>query len=49
MPRDQVARDWHGTGRPALKALPAHGVHLAIVDPTWGRDTHLWPALCDAI
>lgn len=44
-PRDQVAREWHGIGRQALKALRQHGAHISIVDPVWGRDTHLWPAL----
>lgn len=47
--RDHAAREWHGIGRHALQELKNRGVVLHIVDPTWGRDDRLWPALARAI
>lgn len=47
--RDHAAREWHGIGRHALGELKDHGVRLHIVDPVWGRDDRLWPALANAI
>lgn len=47
--RDHAAREWHGIGRHALRELKEQGVRLHIVDPTWGRDDRLWPALARAV
>lgn len=47
--RDQLARDWHGIGRSAMRELRVHGVHLTLMDPVWGRDDRLWPALREAV
>lgn len=47
--RDHAAREWHGIGRHALRELRDHGAVLHIVDPVWGRDDRLWPALTNAI
>ncbi|MFZ3473118.1 DUF6919 domain-containing protein [Streptomyces sp. 4.24] len=47
--RDQTARDWYGIGRQALRELKTRGAVLHIVDPAWGRDDRLWPALINAI
>lgn len=47
--RDHAAREWHGIGRHALRELKDHGVRLNVVDPVWGRDDRLWPALANAI
>ncbi|MFC8009133.1 DUF6919 domain-containing protein [Streptomyces cinereoruber] len=44
-PRNQLAREWEGIGRRAFRDLRAHGVHLVIYDPVWGRNDRLWPAL----
>lgn len=44
-PRNQLAREWHGVGRHAMRALRDHGTHIALVDPVWGRDDQLWPLL----
>lgn len=46
--RDHDAREWHGIGRHALRELKDHGARLIIVDPVWGRDDRLWPALANA-
>ncbi|WP_327160531.1 DUF6919 domain-containing protein [Streptomyces zaomyceticus] len=48
-PRNLLAREWDGIGRRAFRDLRAHGVHLAIYDPAWGRDDRLWPALAGAV
>lgn len=47
--RDHAAREWQGIGRHALRELKDHGTRLIIVDPAWGRDDRLWPALANAI
>lgn len=47
--RNQAAREWHGIGRHALRELKARGTVLHIVDPVWGRDDRLWPALASSI
>lgn len=48
-PRNMLAREWNGIGRRAFRDLRAHGVHLIVYDPVWGRDDRLWPALANAI
>ncbi|WP_405941599.1 DUF6919 domain-containing protein [Streptomyces sp. NBC_00207] len=47
--RNQAAREWHGIGRHALREVKDRSVRLNIVDPVWGRDDRLWPALANAI
>ncbi|MFF6888699.1 DUF6919 domain-containing protein [Streptomyces sp. NPDC012421] len=42
--RDQLAREWAGTGRRALREL-RRGTAVHVVDPVWGRNDRLWPAL----
>ena len=49
IPRNHLAREWHGLSRQGLKELRTHGAVLHIVDPVWGRDDRLWPALANAI
>jgi hypothetical protein len=44
-PRNQLAREWNGVGRHALRALRDHGAPVAFVDLVWGRDDRLWPTL----
>lgn len=42
--RDHLAHEWAGTGRRALREL-RRGTAVHVVDPVWGRDDRLWPAL----
>lgn len=49
LPRNHLAREWSCLGRQGLKELRDHGAVLNIVDPVWGRDDRLWPALANAI
>ncbi|MFE7412915.1 DUF6919 domain-containing protein [Streptomyces laurentii] len=42
--RDHLAHIWAGTGRRALRDL-RRGVPVCVLDPVWGRDDRLWPAL----
>ncbi|MGY3341087.1 hypothetical protein ACVW0K_007280 [Streptomyces filamentosus] len=42
--RDQLARDWAGTGRRALRELRG-GTAVHVYDPVWGRAGRLWEAL----
>ncbi|RSS59808.1 DUF6919 domain-containing protein [Streptomyces sp. WAC01280] len=49
LPRNQMAREWHGIGRQAMRDLRSRGVRLTLIDPIWGRDDRLWPALIGAV
>lgn len=49
LPRNQLAREWSCLHRHAIRELRDHGVRINILDPTWGRDDRLWPALTNAI
>ncbi|MFH8627777.1 DUF6919 domain-containing protein [Streptomyces vietnamensis] len=49
VPRNQLSRDWHGIGRQALRELRKYGARLTVVDPVWGRDDRLWPALAGVV
>lgn len=49
VPRNHLAREWSCLDRQGLKELRDHGAVLHIVDPVWGRDDRLWPALANAI
>lgn len=44
-PRRAMASEWPGIGRGAWKQLRKEAVAVAVIDPTWGRDSRLWPAL----
>ncbi|SHL75116.1 DUF6919 domain-containing protein [Streptomyces yunnanensis] len=45
--RRLIASMWRGIGRPAEREL-REATHLTLVDPEWGRDNWLWPALAHA-
>lgn len=49
IPRDHLAREWSCLSRQGLQELRRHGSVLHMVDPVWGRDDRLWPALANAI
>ncbi|GAA3267910.1 DUF6919 domain-containing protein [Streptomyces lavendulae] len=49
VPRNHLAREWSCLGSQGLKELRDHGAVLHVVDPVWGRDDRLWPALTSAI
>jgi hypothetical protein len=49
LPRNHLAREWSCLSRQGLKELRTHGAVLHFVDPVWGRDDRLWPALANAI
>lgn len=46
--RELIATEWRGVGSDALRDLRS-AVHLTLVDPVWGRDDKLWPALRRAL
>lgn len=46
--RSMIASEWQGIGRHATQELRT-STHLDLIDPVWGRDTVLWPALARAI
>lgn len=43
-----INSEWRGIGRDALRELRG-ATHLTLIDPDWGRDNRLWPALANAI
>jgi hypothetical protein len=45
--RKLIATEWPGIGRHALHELRA-ATFLVLIDPEWGRDNRLWPALTHA-
>jgi hypothetical protein len=47
--RLQLGSELPGIGRRARRGLIREGVLLAVIDPVWGRDGRLWPALDRAI
>jgi hypothetical protein len=47
--RFQRDSDLSGVGPAVRRELTRKGVALAVIDPVWGRDTVLWPALGRAI
>lgn len=47
--RNDVTREWTGTGRHALRDLRENGVRIHLIDMTWGRDDRLWPALANTV
>lgn len=49
LPRNYLARQWSCLDRHAIRELRDHGAAINIVDPVWGRDDRLWPALANAI
>ncbi|MGW3427946.1 DUF6919 domain-containing protein [Streptomyces melanosporofaciens] len=46
--QDHIATSWQGVGEEALRELRT-STYLTLVDPVWGRDDRLWPALTGAI
>ncbi|MFD3568461.1 DUF6919 domain-containing protein [Streptomyces sp. NPDC058667] len=49
MRRDSVHCNWRGVGHRALREVRQHGATIHIIDPVWGRDDRLWPALMGAV
>ncbi|MFJ4637583.1 DUF6919 domain-containing protein [Streptomyces hygroscopicus] len=46
--RGQIAYEWPGIGGRAIREL-RRSTYLTLIDPVWGRDDRLWPALANAI
>ncbi|MGW7597240.1 DUF6919 domain-containing protein [Streptomyces antimycoticus] len=46
--RGQIAYEWPGVGGRAVRELRT-ATYLTLIDPVWGRDNVLWPALANAI
>lgn len=46
--RRMINTDWRGIGRHATNEL-RRSTYLTLIDPVWGRDDRLWPALANAI
>lgn len=46
--RNQIAYEWPGVGGRAVREL-RKSTYLTLIDPVWGRDDRLWPALANAI
>lgn len=46
--RNQIAYEWPGVGGRAVREL-RKSTYLTLIDPAWGRDDRLWPALANAI
>ncbi|MEU9415188.1 hypothetical protein [Streptomyces sp. NPDC048272] len=49
LPRNHLAREWSCLSGAGLRELRKQGAVLHIIDPVWGRDDRLWPALANAI
>lgn len=45
--RNQIAYEWNGVGGRAVREL-RRSTYLTLIDPVWGRDDRLWPALQQA-
>lgn len=46
--REQIAYEWPDVGGRATREL-RRSTFLTLIDPVWGRDDRLWPALAGAI
>lgn len=46
--RNQIAYEWKGIGGRVVREL-RRATYLTLIDPVWGRDDRLWPALADAL
>jgi len=46
--RRLISSEWPGVGNGAIAELRT-ATHLTLIDPEWGRDNQLWPALTRAI
>ncbi|MEU1787099.1 hypothetical protein ABZ553_14740 [Streptomyces sparsogenes] len=46
--RRVINSEWRGIGRHATNELRG-ATHIDLIDPVWGRDDRLWPALANAI
>lgn len=46
--QDHIETGWQGVGEGAVRDLRT-ATYLTLIDPQWGRDTVLWPALARAI
>lgn len=46
--RRVINSEWRGVGRHATNEL-RHATYLELIDPVWGRDDRLWPALAQAV
>ncbi|OMI34401.1 DUF6919 domain-containing protein [Streptomyces sparsogenes] len=46
--RRMINTEWRGIGRHATNEL-CHATHIDLIDPVWGRDDRLWPALANVI